>query len=94
MFIEQMIELSGLEARRQTTEEIRAKEQTFLGRYIERADLKSDVVGLRSTIGDSQRAIDNTTELLAHPKPNTMFGNMLPPKVYQNTITIHPVLTK
>ena len=95
MFVEQMIELSGLEARRQTTESLRAKQQAFLDLYNERSDLEREVGKLRNTIGDSQKRINNMTELLAHPKPDTTWGrNMLPPKVYQNTVTIHLVLTK
>lgn len=95
MSVEQMIELSGLQARWAATESLRAKQQAFLGVYNERKDLQREVGKLRDTIGDSQKRINNMTELLAHPKPDTMWGrNLLPPKVFQNTITIHPVLTK
>ena len=94
MFIEQMIELSGLEARRQTTEKLRAKQQAFLDLYNEHREMQHEVTKLRRTIGEIRRTIYSMTESLAHPKPNTMLGkNLLPPKVHQNTITIYPVIT-
>lgn len=94
MSVVQMIELSGLQARWAATESLRAKQQAFLNVYNERRDLEREVGVLIKTIDSSETIIKDMTELLAHPKANTMFGNMLLPKVYQNTITIHPVLTK
>jgi len=92
MFIEQMVELSGLEARRLTTERLRARQQRFLGLFNERDDLQREVTNLRNTVKENQRSIDSLTESLAHPKPNQML-RVLPPKVYQNTVTIYPVVT-
>jgi hypothetical protein len=92
MFIEQMVELSGLEARRLTTNRLLAKQPRFLGLFNERNDLQREVTNLRNTIGENQRSINSITESLLHPKPNQML-HVLPPKVYQNTITIYPVIT-
>lgn len=95
MSVVQMIELSGLRARWAATESLRAKKQAFLGLYNDRRDLEREVGVLIKTIDSSETIIKNMTELLAHPKPDTMWGrNLLPPKVYQNTVTIHPLFTK
>jgi hypothetical protein len=86
MFVEQMIELSGLEARRQMTERLRAEQQVFLALYNERNDLQREVRSLEKTIEKSKNTIKDVSELLDDPRPY-----MLPPKIYQNTITIYPV---
>ncbi|MEJ2702324.1 MAG: hypothetical protein P8Z79_07765 [Sedimentisphaerales bacterium] len=91
MYVEQMIEMSGLEARWAATEDLRAKQQAFLNVYNEHRDLSREVGVLIKAIDVSKTSIRDMTELLTHPKANTMLGNMLPPEVYQNTITIHPV---
>jgi hypothetical protein len=91
MYVEQMIEMSGLEARWAATEDLRAKQQAFFDLYNEKEHLRSQVYMQTRTIKDTQGTIKSLMEFLAHPKANTMFGNMLPPEVYQNTITIHPV---
>lgn len=88
MFVEEMIELSGLEARRKTTERLQVEQQQFLGLFNERDKLQSKVNHLRKTIKNSQNAIKDINDLLKDPRPY-----MLPPKVYQNTIIIYPVLT-
>lgn len=94
MFVEQTIEMSGLEARWAATKNLSDKQKAFLDLYNERIEMQHEVSKLRVTIAESQRAIDNITELLAHPKQNTIFGNMLPTEVYENKVTIYPVLTK
>jgi hypothetical protein len=89
MFVEQMIELSGLEARRQTTERLRAEQQLFLILFNKRNDLQHEVGKLRKTIESSKNAINDINDLLKNPMPH-----MLPPKVYQNKVVIYPVLTE
>lgn len=79
MFIEQMIELSGVEARRAMTERIRNKEQQFLSLYNKREKLQYIVTKLSKT---SQRRIDDNWR--DNPE-------MLPPEIYQNKVTIYPV---
>jgi len=88
MYIELMIEMSGLEARRKITEQIRTREQEFLYLYNKRSNLKSKVTGLEETIKDSKILIKNFTDELNNPRTG-----LQPPKVYQNTVTIYPVLT-
>ncbi len=88
MYIELMIEMSGLEARRKVTEQIRAREQEFLYLFNKWGSLQSEVRSLESSIKDSMRMIKNFTDELNNPRPT-----MRPPKVYQDTVTIYPVLT-
>jgi len=89
MFVEQMIELSGLEARRQTTERLLAIQQRFLSLFNERKEQRSTVSRLKENIDDSKSRISYINNLLSNPRPN-----ILPPKVYQNKVTIYPVLTE
>ncbi len=86
MYIEQMIELSGLEARRRTAENIRAKEQRFLALLTERDQLEQEVKTHKSWIESAQDRITKIQEWLENPS----YG-MLPPKVYQNKIIIHRI---
>lgn len=83
MYIELMIELSGLEARKKATEKIRRLEQEFLNLFYEREKLRNDVNELDKT---SKIKIDYNWR--DNPPPE-----MLPPKVYQDTVTIYPVIT-
>jgi len=86
MFIEQMIEFSSIEARRRTAEEIRAQEQRFLGLLTERSQLQGDIDVLKARISSLPGLISHITYQLENPTPD-----MLPPKVYQDTVAICPV---
>jgi len=86
MFIEQTIELGSIEARRRVAEQIRAKEQRFLGLLTERSQLQRAVEDLRALISSLPELISHVTHELGNPTPD-----MLPPKVYQDTVAICPV---
>lgn len=86
MFVEQMIELSGLEARRQTTERLLAVQQRFLSLFNERKELRSMRSSLKKNIDVDKERISYLNDLLSNPTPN-----ISTPKVYQNTITIYSV---
>jgi hypothetical protein len=88
MYIELMIELSGLEARREITEQIRAREQKFLHLFHERGNLLDEVRSLTSSIKGSKERIETFTNRLKNPRTS-----LQSPKVYQDTVTIYPVLT-
>ena len=83
MFIEQMIEFSSIEARRHMAEQIRAKEQRFLGLLTERSQLQRDIDDLKAQISTYPELIDRITHEFENPTPD-----MLPPKVYQDKVTI------
>ncbi len=89
MYIELMIELSGLEARRKITEQIRTREQEFLYLFNKRGNLQSEVKNLESSIQSCKNNIETFTSDINNPRTS-----MQPPKVYQNTATIYPVLTE
>ena len=86
MFIEQTIELKGLEARRQLAEVIRAKERRFLSLLIEQDRLRSDVKDLEKLVRDRTNRVAGLQNQLDDPKPY-----WLPPKVYQNKVVIHRI---
>lgn len=86
MFIEQTIELGSIEARRQMAERIRAQEQEFLRLLAERSQLQHDVNRLEALISSLPELISHFTHELENPTPD-----MLPPKVYQDKVTIYVV---
>ena len=88
MHIELMIEMSGLEARRKITQQIRAREQQYLSVLNRLTDLMGEVRTLNSRIDRSKRRIDDLTNEINNPREG-----MQPPRIYQNTATIYPVLT-
>jgi hypothetical protein len=89
MYIELMIEMSGLEARRKITEQIREKQQVFLSVYNRLINLRSEVSSLEKSINIGKGSIDDIKNDLKIPRPW-----LQPPKVYQNTVMIYPVLTE
>lgn len=86
---EQMIELSGLDARQQAIEKIRVIPQSLETLSRERGDLQRAVNDLTKAIEQDTRDIEWTTKALEHPTPSSF---LLPPKIYGNTVVIHPVL--
>jgi len=86
MYIELMIELSGLEARKATTERIQDQESDFLDLYFRVEKLNSEVRHLDTTIQNYQ---ENTTRI-AHRLENPTY-DMRPPKVHKNTVHIRRV---
>jgi DNA repair exonuclease SbcCD ATPase subunit len=88
MYIENMVELSGLEARKKETEKIHRLEEEFTKLFNERGNLSGEVSKLNETIKTRQTDIEQLTNRLNNPIPE-----MQPPEIYQNTVTIYPVLT-
>jgi len=86
MFVEQMVELRGVEARKKATLRICNREKEFLDFYNQRANLEREVDGLERSLSKSEKDLSGLEGMLANPEPN-----MLPPKVYQNKVTIYPV---
>lgn len=86
MQVNLMIELKGLEARKRAVEEIRYYENEFLSSYIQLKDSRSEISGLKSSIGDSEREIDSITKRLENREEL-----MQPPHVLQNKVEIFPL---
>jgi len=86
MFIEQMVELKGSEARKEAVLKIRKQEEEFLNSFDQWTGLERELDRLKDSVSTSERELRGVEERLAKPRPD-----MLPPKVYQNKVTIYPV---
>jgi len=86
MLVEQMIELRGAEARKKAALQIRKREKEFYNLYSQLNELRREVSGLNRSLINNERNLLEIEEKLANPTPD-----MLPPKVYQNKVTIYPV---
>jgi seryl-tRNA synthetase len=86
MYIELMIELSGLEAKKKATEALSGKEQAFLSLYTKLSSLRGEVKDLYATINQKETSLKEVNKWLKNPPPE-----MLPPKVFQNAVTIYSI---
>lgn len=84
--IDQMIELSSIEARREAIEKIVSVEKEFCRLYWEHRRLQQTVPSLRSAIEKNRKRIEDMTTYLEHP---TM--DMAPPQVFNNKVIIYPI---
>jgi hypothetical protein len=89
MFIEQTIELKSAEAREQAAIKIRDRDKTFVDLFIRWRDLKGEVDILKANLESSEKLVHEMEERLTNPEPY-----MLPPEIYQNKVTIYPVLAQ
>ncbi len=87
MYIELMIELSGLEARRALTKNIQDQETGFLNLFYRVCTLGNEVGELITTIEGGQNMIASTTRRLENPSFDS-----LPPKVHKNTVRIYRII--
>jgi hypothetical protein len=83
---EQTIELVGAMARKEAALEIRKREQEFYKLAREWMSLEAEVKGLRKSLPDWKEWCREREAELANPDPH-----LLPPKLYRNRVTIHPV---
>ena len=86
MFVEQMVELRGVEARKKAALRIRNREKTFLYFFSQWSNLDSEVNMLKHDLEIAENNLRDADKILANPVPE-----MLPPKVFQNKVTIYPV---
>ena len=85
--IDQMIELSSIEARREAIEKIVSVEKEFCRLYWEHRKLQQSVPSLRSAIERDKKRIEEMTATLEHPP-----GYMRPPQIFENKVVIYPIL--
>jgi len=86
MYVELVVELSGLEAKKEMTEKINSMEQNFVSLFYKRAELHEEIRSFSDIIEDYPERIERLKDQLkTHP-------NMQPAEVYQNTVTIYPVV--
>ncbi len=86
MYVEQMIELRSAKARQNAALQIRERKKEFLNLFNLHRSLRTEVHGLENDLYESEKELSELEERLANPKPD-----MLPPKVFQNKVTIYPV---
>lgn len=86
---EQTIELAGTLARKEAAIQIRTIEEKFYESYTEMFRLDCEVINLRDDLRNCELDIFRAKERLARPTPE-----MLQPEVYQNKVTIYPVLAE
>lgn len=86
MYVEQMIERKSVKARKEATLRICNREKKFLELYSLLGSIRMDVNGLEDDLFVSEKELSKLEIRLANPTPD-----MLPPKVFQNKVTIYPV---
>ena len=89
MFVEQMIELRGAEARKKTALNLRGRDKQFCDFFDAWTGLENEVKSLRNSLRSSEKSVRYYEEEIANPLPY-----LLPPKVLQNKVTIYPVLVE
>jgi chromosome segregation ATPase len=87
--IDQLIELSSLEARREAIERIVALEQEFCRLFAERIEVGATISSLRRAIGKDKERIAEMTNRLANADEG-----MKPPQVFENKIVIYPIVAE
>ena len=89
MFVEQVVELRGAEARKEAAIDLRDRGKQFCDFFNDWTGLEGEVQNLRSSLRSIEKRVRFYEEEIANPHPR-----LLPPKVLQNKVTIYPVLTE
>jgi hypothetical protein len=89
MFVEQTIELKSAEAREQAAVKIRNRDKAFVDLFIQWKNLSGEVHNLKSNLENKERSVKRREERLANPD-----WALLPPEIYQNKVTIYPVIAE
>lgn len=86
MQIQRIIELKGAEGKKETATKIRQQAEEFVNLHNLNSNLPKDLTFLRKKLSAYKRSLSSAEKELDKPGPD-----MLPPKVYQNKVTIYPV---
>jgi len=89
MFVEQTIELKSAEAREKAAVMIRDRDKAFVDLFIQWKNLRGEVHNLKSNLENNERRSQEIEDRLNNPEPY-----MLPPELYENKVTIYPVVTE
>ena len=87
MYVELVVELSGIEAKKAMTEQINDNEQVFLSLFSERNKLHDEIGSSKSSMEKIPENIKQYNNYLNEPNLQLM-------NIYNNTVTIHPVADK
>jgi hypothetical protein len=86
MYVEQIVELRGIEARKKAALQICDRAKEFLNLYNQRNNLKSEAHSLQRDLKFSENNLREAERMLFNPPPE-----MQPPKLYLDKVTIYPV---
>jgi hypothetical protein len=86
MYVEQIVEFRGVESRKKTALNIQSRENGFLDLFFQKSNLEASGRALKKNLNDSEKILHEIGKILAKPEPN-----IVPPKVYQDKVTIYPV---
>ncbi|MHC4154335.1 MAG: hypothetical protein ACYST6_05370, partial [Planctomycetota bacterium] len=86
MAIEETIKLRAAEARRQTATRLRKRAESLVGLYAKRDNALGEQETLTRRVREWEDMLAGVQKRLANPTPD-----MLPPKVYENKVTIYPM---
>jgi chromosome segregation ATPase len=89
MLVEQLIELKSVEAREQAAIKIRERDKAFIDLLFQWKKISSEVNSLKANLKSSEKRVQEIEERLTNPT-----WDFLPPEIYQNKVTIYPVLTE
>jgi hypothetical protein len=89
MFVEQMVEFRGAEARKGAAIDLRNRDKQFCDFFHAWTSLETEVRKLRNSLKSDEKRVRAFEEEVANPPPE-----LLPPKVLQNKATIYPVLAE
>ena len=84
---EQTVELAGALARKKAALNIRERKEEFYGLHKQTFSLVGQVDSLKNSLMNYEQILTHVEEELARIEPS-----MLPPKLYQDKVTIYPVL--
>jgi tetratricopeptide (TPR) repeat protein len=85
MYVELVVELSGIQAKKAMTEQINMMEQNFLSLFYRYGNLRMDIDNLKDNIEDYPGMIEEFNNRLK-TQPDLQLAD-----IYQNTVTIYPV---
>jgi hypothetical protein len=86
MRIEQMVKLKAAEAKKDAATKIRDQAEAFVHLVSDLVELPKQLSGLRGRLHHYEEAIRKIEDTLANPSMD-----MVPPKVFENKVTIYPV---
>ena len=84
--IDQIIELGGLEARREAVERVRTAEQGLYSLFTERQALQRNMAGWRDAVDKNQKSVEQYQTRLDETS-----GALVPPQEEERNVTIYPI---
>ena len=86
MMAEQSVQLAGALAKKEASTKIRNQAEQFYNLHQQQDELPKSIEALKDRLLGAKSSLEKVEAALFKPNPE-----MLPPKVFQNTVTIYPV---